>query len=273
VLLLRGGGPTYHQARDVPDLIATPLRFTFGINALTVKSSEPGRYADALAEQVRRWQQEGRGVYLLLSASGGDFTLPGFVLRRVGSFHLEVPEFEQLTDQKPHNVARLSLPFTIYRLEPGLERRIPTPETPLRVTDFAAQVRGFYLPEESEQGITFAWTDGDALLRIPWPLTSTLTIHAAGGERPAHLGPARLCLSVLPEAAPWPAVSEEYTLPDCCTLAETMSTCQVTLPAGLPAVPTGSALLRLESEPWVPAVEDPARHDMRPVGVQFSALR
>jgi hypothetical protein len=276
VLLLRGGGPTYHQARDVPDLIATPLRFTYGRNAFTVKSGEPGRYADALAQQVRRWRAEGREVYLLLSTSGGDFTLPGFALQRVGDFLLDVPEFEQLTDQKPHNVARLRLPFTVYRLDdqpaaaPG---HIATPARPLGVSDFAAQVRGFYLPEANEQGAAYAWTDGDALLRIPWPTTPTLTIAAAGGERPAHLGPARLCLSVLPEAAPWPATPGEYTPLECFTLSDTLDSYRVTLPPELPAAPTGSALLRLESEPWVPAEEDAARHDIRPVGVQFGGLQ
>ncbi|HMQ35544.1 MAG TPA: hypothetical protein PKD53_32855, partial [Chloroflexaceae bacterium] len=119
VLLMRGGAPIYAESRDVPDLVATPLRFAHGLDAFAVKSSQPGSYADDLAAAARRWRDQGREVYLLLSASGGSFALPGFALEPAGDFTLDVPEFEQLTDQKPRNVSRLTLPFAVYRLAPA----------------------------------------------------------------------------------------------------------------------------------------------------------
>jgi hypothetical protein len=288
VLLLRGGAPTYGQARDIPDLIATPLRFAAGLNALPVKSSNPGAYADALAEQVRRWQHEGRTVYAVLSASGGSFALPGFGLEPVGSFWLRLPEFEQLTDQKPRNVAILNLAFHIYRLTDAPPGHLATLDMPLQPDAFAAQVRGFYLPEQAGPTAstrppagdnTYAWTDGDALLRIPWPQSqrpSALTVQAAGGERPAHLGPAELCLSLLPETTPWPTTAETAATwhpLGCLTLDAAMQSYRLPLePGNLPAAPTGSALLRLESGAWVPAAEDASQHDERPVGIQFGGL-
>jgi hypothetical protein len=288
VLLLRGGAPTYGQARDIPDLIATPLRFAAGVNALPIKSSNPGAYADALAAQVRYWQQEGRTVYAVLSASGGSFALPGFDLEPVGSFRLRLPEFEQLTDQKPRNVAILNLAFDIYRLTDAPPGHMPTLALPLQPDDFAAQVRGFYLPEPAgptaaagplSSADTYAWTDGDALLRIPWPTgqrPDELRLQAAGGERPAHLGPARLCLSLLPETTPWPTTSETAAAwhpLGCLTLDTAMQRYRLPLePGSLPTAPSGSALLRLESNAWVPAAEDPSFHDERPVGVQFGGL-
>ncbi|NJN67691.1 MAG: hypothetical protein HC884_13765 [Chloroflexaceae bacterium] len=211
VVLFRGGAPVHAQSRDIPDLVTTPLQGAFGLNALTIKSNEPGTYANSLAAQVRRWQHGGRAVFLALSASGGDFVLPGFALRPVGQWALNLPEFEQLTDQKPYNVARLTLPFAIYRLdadgpqgsgekgeddedgqgEQAVGEKRGDPPAPLSPTDFAAQVRGFYLPEHSERperpsrpaeaspapppghnSYAWAWTNGDALLRLPWEAAS-----------------------------------------------------------------------------------------------------
>jgi hypothetical protein len=165
---------------------------------------------------------------------------------------------------------------------------MPTLALPLQPDDFAAQVRGFYLPEPAgptaaagplSSADTYAWTDGDALLRIPWPTgqrPDELRLQAAGGERPAHLGPARLCLSLLPETTPWPTTSETAAAwhpLGCLTLDTAMQRYRLPLePGSLPTAPGGSALLRLESNAWVPAAEDPSFHDERPVGVQFGGL-
>jgi hypothetical protein len=292
VLLFRGGGPTYGQFRDVPDLVTTPLHFAFGLNTLTIKSKHPAAYAEMLAAQVRHWQEDGRSVSLLLSASGGDISLPGFVLERTGSFTLEVPEFEQLTNQKPHNAALLRLPFTIYRVQAeDDEGQSPTPAPlPLDTTDFSAQVRGFYLPEWPEQppagglslsssrsSLPYAWTNGDALLRLPWlraEIPEQIALRLGGGERPPHLGPAQVCPSLVPDGPLTLPLTPTIAL-GCITLdnANTMRTYQVAVPrAALARLPGERVLLRLESAVWVPAAEDPTRHDRRAVGVQFGGV-
>lgn len=78
---MRGGGSGFE--RDVLDLIATPLHFAFGVDALTVKSRYPSDYANALGDQVRIWQAAGRSVYVAYSSSGADFALPGFSPRSI----------------------------------------------------------------------------------------------------------------------------------------------------------------------------------------------
>jgi hypothetical protein len=286
VLLLRGGAPTYGQFRDIPDMVATPLRFGFDRNALVIKSGNPGAYADALAAQVRRWQSSGREVYLVLSASGGDALLPGFVLERVGAFSLHLPEFEQLTDQKPSNVAQLNLSFAVYRvLEEKQPGQLATLEPPLHAYDFAAQVEGFYLPEyEPDAPLPYAWTNGDALLRVPWQqdnLPSVLELRVAGGERPAHLGPARLCLALVPETAAWTGsaamagyVEQHSTALGCFNIRNEIDTYRVALdPQMVPETAMGSMLLRLENTAWVPAEQSPDRHDTRSLGVQFVEIK
>ncbi len=276
ILLMRGGAPIYAEARDVPDLIATPLRFIYGLDAFAVKSTQPGKYADDLAAAVRRMGDQGHEVYMLLSASGGSFALPGFTLQPVGEFMFDLPEFEQLVDQKPRNVARLTLPFTIYRLEPITTDLVATTPLPITPTSFAAQVVGFYRPEPRADGSSYAWSNGDAILRLPWPSgigPQELRIELAGGRRPAHLGSAQVCLRALPEDALWPATSGVPRDLRCFTLEAEPTSYRLRLdPALLPPLPSGTLLLYLSSEAWVPATEDSRQNDRRTLGVQFSSL-
>jgi hypothetical protein len=274
VLLMRGGGPTYGAARDVPDLVATPLRFVHGIDALTVKSSRPGAYADALAELVMRWRNEGREIYLLLSASGANFVLPGFALEPAGTFRFDLPEFEQLAAQKPRNVARLTLPFSVYRLVPAPPQTLAAPDLPFNAQDFGAQVHGFHLPETAENGEFFSWTSGEAVLRLApaGALPAQIRLRLASGERPARMGPAEACFAIQAEAAPWPLQSEPPRELACLTLTEEMQTYVLELPE-MASAPRGSYLLRIMSEGWVPAQADPRQTDQRNVGIQFGELR
>jgi hypothetical protein len=276
VLLMRGGAPIFAESRDVPDLVATPLRFAYGIDAFAVKSSTPGRYAAELAAEARRWQSSGRTVYLMLSASGASFALPGFALEPVGDFELNLPEFEQLTDQKPRNVSRLTLPFTIYRATPAAAGSIAAPAPPLAPATFSAQVAGLYRPELRADGSAYSWTNGDATLRLPWradAAPATLELELASGPRPAHLGAARVCVSAMPEASIWPPLEEAWVSLGCLDVSELPARHTVQLsPADLRPAPTGTLLLRLDSAPWVPAAEDPRQNDRRSVGVQLGAV-
>ncbi len=272
VLLMRGGGPTYGAARDVPDLIATPLRFVHGIDALTVKSSQPAAYADALAELVARWRNEGREIYLLLSASGANFVLPGFALEPAGSYRFDLPEFEQLAAQKPRNVARLTLPFSVYRLVPAPPQTLAAPDLPLDAQSFGAQVHGFHLPEADANGEFYSWTSGEAVLRLApdGELPAQLHLLLAGGERPARMAPAEVCFAIQAEDAPWPTQSGPPRDLQCLTLTEEMQTYVLELPQL--TAPRGSYLLWILSEGWVPAQEDPLQTDQRNVGIQFGEL-
>src|SRR5262245_31673085 len=194
VLLLHSG------SRDEPDLLATPLRFAFGVDAFTIKSTQPERYAPQLARYIRRWQEDGRTVYMIFGASGG-FGLPGLRYAPAGRMALQhLEEFEQLTDQKPHNVQDFNLDFAVYRLEAGDTAQVAP--AAIAVDDYAAQLRGFYRPERIN-GVDLAWTQGDALLRLPWPQDGGLRkvlIRLAGGVRPASVRPGQACISFRPEA-------------------------------------------------------------------------
>jgi hypothetical protein len=268
VVLLRGGAPIYAQGRDIPDLIATPLRFGYGINALTVKSTDPSPYAAELAAQVRAWQADGRAVYLLLSASGGAFTLPGLTLEPLQPIVFDIEEFEQLTDQKPMNVARLELRFMLYRLTPAADPTVlPLTELPLTPDSFAAQLQGFYRPERYRDEPA-VWTNGDAWLRLPAG-ERELTLRVAGGERPAAIGSARVCLSAVAEDQLWPLQQSPPIAIGCYDVAADPTEIRFQLP------PTAgsSVLLQLSGADWVPALVDARRNDARAVHLWFLGLR
>lgn len=276
VLLMRGGAPIYAESRDVPDMVATPLRFIYGLDAFAVKSTRPGSYADDLAAAAQRLHAQGHQVYLLLGASGASFALPGFDLEQVGFFTLDVPEFEQLLDQKPRNVSKLSLGFAIYRLLPGEAERVASASLPLTPLDFAAQVVGFHRPEEQSDGSRYAWSNGNAIMRLPWVAGAgpqQLALTLAAGERPAHLGPAEVCLSALAEDQLWPDQSDTWLELGCFLLSEEPTVVPVRLdPAQLPPTPKGTLLLSLRNRPWIPALEDPRQSDRRDLGVQLFAV-
>ncbi len=270
IVLLRGGAPTYAQARDVPDLIATPLTFAFGVDAFALKSRDPGRYATQLARYIRHWHDQGRPIYLALSASGA-VSLPGLRLEPAGRLTVDVPEFEQLTDQKPSNVQRFTLDFALYRALPGE----PPERAPYTIApdDYAYQIRGIYRAERID-GRTVAWTDGDALLRLPVSASpATIQITLAAGERPTALGPVTTCLALAAE----PGFSTDdiagasFTQPVCATLGPKPETLSLSTGA-LPSSSTGAIVLRIYSATWIPARDDPQGRDPRRLGVQIVSI-
>jgi hypothetical protein len=269
VLLLHSG------SRDEPDLVATPLTFAFGVNAFTIKSTRPEQYAPQLARYVRRWQEQGRTVYLVVGPSGG-VGLPGFQLAPAGRMALRhLDEFEQLQEQKPHNVQDFNLDFAVYRLAAGDSGTSAQP-VPIAVDDYATQIRGFYRAEQIA-GVDLAWTQGDALLRLPWPRDGgprTVAVRLAGGLRPASIGSARACVEF------WPETNFRSDPPEniagalgCFELSEGMADYSLIIdPRAYPSPADGALLLRIHSDTWVPARADSAQIDQRTLGVQFGGI-
>nr|WP_296758987.1 hypothetical protein [Roseiflexus sp.] len=268
IVLMRGGAPSYAQARDIPDLLATPLTFGFGVDAFALKSRDPGRYAPQLSRYIRHWHEQGRPVYLAVSASGA-LTLPGWRLEPVGRFLLDLPEYEQPTDHKPSAVQRFTLDFALYRLTPGETAEAPPVILP---DDYAYQVRGVYRAERINDRL-IAWTDGDALFRLPAPKDEPLSISVtlASGARPTtSTGETCLAVAAEPDFSIEAAEQAVFTTPVCVTPGVEPTTVTLAIdPRQMPSSPTGHLLLRVRSPAFIPARDDPASHDPRRLGVQI----
>jgi hypothetical protein len=278
IVLVRGGGADEVAVRDTSELIAAPLTYVYGRNALPVKGRAPAKYPAAFADQITRWRGEGRSVYLLLAASGGDLLIPGYSLRSIDTWTLTLREFQQLENQKPKLSYTNELPFHLYQVVPEAEAQ---PQQSFAYDDTAAQVAGFYRSEQLKGETQRSdWTDGMAVLRLPTQAQGqTLKLEVAGGKRPAALGAARLCLDIVAEPLPYPegGVANAPSLPwqelSCATLAETTQTLLV----ALPELATSSAVLvRLRSDAWIPAEIAPGpgtapSQDARRLGVRFTS--
>lgn len=82
------------------DIIGTPLKFLYGLDVFTLR--EPDALATAVfADQITRWQAEGRGVYWMAVAEGYDWPLPDREIVEVGSYHLVTSALEGRYDRRP----------------------------------------------------------------------------------------------------------------------------------------------------------------------------
>lgn len=276
IVLVRGGGADV-AARDASDIVAGPLTYLFDRNALTFKGSDPNAVAAALAQQVGRWQSEGRAVYALLAASGGDWRFPGLVAVPQLDWTWSYQEFQQLADQKPYAAGPSSIAFRLYRLAPAGAVREPSQITPV---DTGAQVAGIHRAERDRTGF-FAWTTRQATLRLtPDPARSptNLTLTLAAGPRPRALGPARICVDITPEIIPYPKGGRDafrWQSLGCQTVERDPAELRLPLPNPLQPQPY---LVRLAARPWTPSAVapdpgDPPSADARELGVRWYAAR
>ncbi len=255
------------DGRDTPFTIGTPLQYLFDRNVLGIYAANPD--GARIEAQIRRWKAEGRQVYLLAGNGGGRLFLPHTRPIWLDRFELAVPEFEQLTTQKPHNAYILRQPFGIYSLEPGEGPDSPLGPLPVTVDlgqdGYIYQASGFYRDEVTPDGTTYCWTKGEitGTLRLPWPEENeqaTITLRLAGGRRAAELGPARVEVYL--------GERQMASL----ELAEGFATYTVSLRAGEVAPEQGTVFLKLASTSWK-QVDYGLGGDPRPLGVQVDWVR
>jgi hypothetical protein len=275
VVLVRGGGAGT-LARDTPDIVAGPLTYLYGRNALTFKGANPIGAADALSKQVGRWKAEGREVYVLLSADGGDWRFPGWKAEVERDWTWSYREFQQLTEQKPSTAGLSTITFRLYRLVPAspaapLEPPVVTP------ADTIAQAAGLHRAER-DGATLFAWTTRQAILRLHLPqngdTNTSLHLKLAPGRRPSALGAAEVCVDITPELLPYPDGKRD-ALPwqslGCPQLGRAETDLLLPVPASLHA---GEYLVRLSTKPWTPSNlafprEEVQSSDARELGVRW----
>ena len=277
IVLVRGGGAGVVEVRDTSDVVAGPLTYLYGRNALTFKGRDPIKYADALADQVARWHDQGRAVYALLGASGGEWRLPGWQAEPVADWMWSFREFQQLTDQKPFAAGPGSLSFRLYRLQPSDSPVFPAGVTP---ADTASQVAGLHRAEQDDEAM-LAWTTGEATLRLGAPpeaggTTAELSLQLSAGPRPVALGPASVCVDIARETLPYPEAGREgleWQPLGCHDIDSEVR--DLRLPLAAPLVP-GPYLVRLATTPWIPSRTppdpgEPRSPDPRDLGVRWYA--
>lgn len=262
ITIIRGGSPNYIQARDAADVLALPLIAIHDRAAFGLRSEYPERYGRDLQVLFTRWISEGRAVHFLLGANGA-LWFPDMHFVKRGDVSSKLPEFTQLRNQKPALVDTLNISYQHYELVPGTA---PLPAQ-IDARDTAAQVSGFY-PHELVKGRLFAWTTGEAVMRLPLPTAkSTVALTLASGTRPDGIAP-EVCIRWAGQVLPWSKKEPTWSTPRCVAVDDGMQTYTFVINRP-PQSDTDTLLVRVETPAWVAAELDPAINDWRSLGVQF----
>jgi len=251
--------------RDETPKLATPLEYLFGRESWTITTNQPdGGKLDAW---ITAQEAAGRRVHVLMSAGGGKLFLPHHQFVATDRIDLPLLQFEKLDNQKPYNQQRNILGYTLYDLRPVAAGANALGTLPYRVTagqgDEAALLgastsgSGFYNVEcdpatatcdtgNAAPGvIPYRWTDGEALVRIPWPADGKplpLRLTLSAGPRPATLPPAQVVVGIRPA----PAFADQEQQLGVLTVGGEWATYTIPIPANaLPRTDDGTALIHL----------------------------
>lgn len=250
--------------RDEPSLIATPLEYIFGKDALIVRPNRPDN--EKISALVDRWREKGREVFVIMGVNGGKLFLPGYALIPVDQFTLSWRELEHSYNQKPLNVIPVSLPYGIYKAVP--RETVAAEGYPWTLDvggfDYKYLVGGFWEVEQTAEGVSFRWTSEEAVLRVPW----------RPGDRPLRLS---LCLSGWRPAGSPPLPPITVYLGDEplaeLEVGQQFQVYEILIPPHVAATMQASqtALLRLQAQAWSPSqVGIP---DERDLGVRLDWLK
>jgi len=277
--------------RDQPHLLATPLTYVYGRSAFVISTENPR------GDLVEAWllrESATRPVYVLMGDNGGKLFPPRVPLvpdMTIGpTITVTLRDFEALQAQKPHNPQINTLHYTVYRFLPpatdGALGSLPRTIT-VGAADEQYEVHGFYaLQQDKDAPAPYRWTGPSALVRVPWTPAlmqngGTLTLHLAGGKRPAAIPPAHVRVAVSSGVGDDGPVLVEADLP------AGFTDVTVHVPPGvLTQTDNGTALIRIDScvnigafeknygvcSAWSPGDFPPATYDDRKLGVQMQSL-
>jgi hypothetical protein len=175
-------------------------------------------------------------------------------LQRVEDYAFGTTEWERAYDRPPRGPEGRALRFTVSRVVPPEELRVP----PLERVDIGGsddfQVSGFFDKEGGGER-TFRWTGSCASVYLPGVRPGAgLAITAAVGRRPA---PVEVAASLAGAPLGRFTVGREW--------AEHVLRLPVPLPSGAP-------VLRLDVPAFRPANVDPGSQDMRDLGIMVDRV-
>jgi hypothetical protein len=239
----------FEQPRSI-HLLSLPLWAVHGVNALELARFNPD--PERLRHLIAAWRGRWRNVYFVHTYRTD---LCGLFLERVEP--REFGTFEWYAyDRKPAAAEYRSLHFTVSRVVPPEELRVPSlDEVDIGATD-DVQVSGFFDKEGGEQ--TFRWTGPCASVYLPGVRPgATLTVVASAKGRP-EAPPALVKVSLSGRALGEFMGGQDW------------SEHVFVLPSPLPP---GPPVLRLDVPPWRPINVIPGATDIRDLGIMVDRIR
>ncbi|MCL5958123.1 MAG: hypothetical protein M1358_02205 [Chloroflexi bacterium] len=253
----------FSDGRDEPYVTATPMEYIFGYDVFVVRRDKPDN--KTLDSVVSRWESQGRPVYVIMAANGGKLDLPGHDMKPVGEWRLDVPEFEQLYDQKPSNVYRVTVPLGIY--QPVPRGQLPENNWPFSLdiggADYKYLVDGFW-EKEVKDGVSYRWTGRDGsggTIRLPWKagqseLRLSLSLSSGPPERGRAI-PVKVSLDGNPIAS--------------LSVGPGFQSYEIDIPEGITPQKSDEVLLHLDTPGWSPRSQG-ISYDPRSLGIQIDSV-
>ncbi len=241
--------------------LAFPLQYLYQRPSFVLQRPQPD--SRALYDQVQAWWEEGRNVYILVSEGESRLSQEVFSLEWLGTFPLRWWQVEYTLDRLPEKVVEQEARYNLYRLADAREQPKP-PTVDVGAGDYPYLVEGFWAPEQTPEGMTFRWTNGNALVELPgrWfvspgALTLTLGLQPARGAAESSPFLEVWLGGVLLERFNPSLEMREYAIPISPDLGNLLAK-------------QGSTLLRLKSSTWVPA--SAGLSDTRQLGVALDRI-
>lgn len=240
----------FEQPKSI-HLVSLPLWAAHGVNALELARFNPD--PDLLRHLVAAWRGRWRNVYFVHTYRTD---LCGLFLER-----LETKDFGTFEwyayDRRPGAPEFRSLHFTVSRVVPPEELRVPSlDEVDIGGSD-DVQVSGFFDKEGSSER-SFRWTGSCASVYLPAARPgAALSITASAERRPAA-APASVSVSLSGQS-----LGRFVAGPD-------WSEHVFVLPSPLPS---GPPVLRLDVPPWRPVNVFPDSQDTRDLGIMVDRIR
>lgn len=168
----------FEQPRSI-HLLSLPLWAHFGVNALELARFNPD--PDRLSHLVQAWRGRYRHIYFVHTYRTN---LCGMFLERVQDYPFGTFEWERSYGGPPRGPEPRGLHFTISRVVPPEELKVPPlPEVDVGGSD-DFQVSGFFDKEGGEE-LTFRWTGSCASVYVPGAKPGArLVVRTGIGKRP-----------------------------------------------------------------------------------------
>jgi 4-amino-4-deoxy-L-arabinose transferase-like glycosyltransferase len=239
----------------VGDPFALPLTYLYGRDSFVLQGQGPN--SEQFSDLVGRWRERGREVFYIAYDGLTRVRSDDYSFSPVGEVTLDLPLPETSFDHLPKGIVHHPYELEIYKIEPAWKAEAIIYPFSLDVGrfDYGYLMSGFHAREGGPGG-RYRWTGKTAEILLPWaPEGKSLVLSlAVGSQRPAEVEPAKVTLYL------------NGLLLDQLDLGDEFKTHTVVISADFITEPQAkSALLRLETNPWIPA--EVGLEDVRELGI------
>ena len=248
------------ESRLVGDPLALPLTYLYDRDSFVLQGR--GMDNEPFSDLVEKWRDRGREIFYISYDGLTRVRSDDYVFSPVGEAALDIPLPETSFDHLPQGIVHSLYNLEIYKIEPAWKLGGPSYPFSLDVGrfDYGYLMSGLHAREGSPGG-WYRWTGNTAEILVPWkPEGKSLVLSlAVGSQRPAGIEPAEVSLYL-----------NEHLL-DRFDLGNEFKTHSVVVPPDLITDPQATtALLRLETNPWIPA--EAGLGDVRELGIVLDRI-